>query len=61
MFRQYVVYVDWKDGVIDQNVKFNVIVIEFVDEWWNRKKENVKSKWIFILFILIKLMNFVYC
>lgn len=41
MFRQYVVYVDWKDGVIDQNVKFYVIVIEFVDEWWNRKKDNV--------------------
>lgn len=59
--RQHVVHADRKDGAIDQNAKPNATVTESADERWNRKKENVKSKWIFISFIPIKPMYSVYC
>lgn len=55
--RQHVVHADRKDGAIDQNAKPYATVTESADERWNRKKENVKSKWIFISFIAIKPMN----
>lgn len=51
--RQHVVHADRKDGAIDQNAKSYATVTESADERWNRKKENVKSKWIFISFIPI--------
>lgn len=59
--RQHVVHADRKDGAIDQNAKPYATVTESADERWNRKKENVKSKWIFISFIPIKPMYSVYC
>lgn len=49
--RQHVVHADRKDGAIDQNAKPHATVTESADERWNRKKENVKSKWIFISFM----------
>lgn len=58
--RQHVVHADRKDGAIDQNAKPYATVTESADERWNRKKENVKSKWIFISFIPIKPMYSVY-
>lgn len=58
--RQHVVHADRKDGAIDQNAKPYATVTESADERWNRKKENVKSKWIFISFIPNKPMNSVY-
>lgn len=51
--RQHVVHADRKDGAIDQNAKPYATVTESADKRWNRKKENVKSKWIFISFIPI--------